>query len=233
MVTEDISGTVILPTPRSPGPLPSGRTRRPGCPAGRYLGAPPARLEPHLHRPSCCPPARAGVIGTACLLRFSSRRNHGLPGFSFLAISHPSRTPNQESSIQARLPGPSFSFQRALPAPVSHLPQLMCPVAHGGRSAPSPDLSPEGLKVLSLEVLHLSLTLDTPFLTLRTPAPPRASKGPTPFTIHCRREEPDHRTPKFYRLEFPSLPPILLPQLRPRPSADDSEHAHEVLSLPR
>lgn len=207
MGTEDISGTVILPTPRSPGPLPSGRTRHPGCPAGRYLGAPPARLEPHLHRPSCCPPARAGVIGTACLLRFSSRRNHGLPGFSFLAISHPSRTPNQESSIQARPPGPSFSVQRALPAPVSHLPQLMCPVAHGGRSAPSPDLSPEGLKVLSLEALHLSLTLDTLFLTLRTPAPPRASKGHAPFTIHSRREEPDHRTPKVLQVGIPFSSP--------------------------
>lgn len=104
---EDISDTLVRPAPRSSGPLPSGRTHRLGCPAWQYLAAPLARLEPHLHRPSCYPPDRAGVIGITCSLRFSSRRNHRLPGFTLLAISHPSRTPNQESSLQRARPAPA------------------------------------------------------------------------------------------------------------------------------
>lgn len=53
-------------------------------------------------------------------------------------------------------PGPTSPFQSVFTILFSHLPQLMGPVAHGGRSAL--DLSPKGLKVLNLEVLHLSHT---------------------------------------------------------------------------
>lgn len=154
------------------------------------------------------------------LLACCGSRPAGTMGFRDFP-SWPSATPPgpQTRSPQSRRarPAPASHSSTALPVPVSHLPQLMGPVAHGGRSAPSPDLSPEGLKVLSLEVLHLSLTLNTPFLTLRTPTPPRASKGPAPFTIHSRREEPDHRTPKVLQVGIPFSSPHPAPAVAAPP----------------
>ena len=132
--------------------LPSGRTHRPGSPAVQYPGVPPARLAPCLHRPSCHPPARAGVTGITSLLLLSPSRTHGLPGLSFLAHSHPSR-PRGPGVLHSSRPHPvhpsptllRFKDENTEFQDIKRLGQIHTLDSNPGPGAPESPLSPHGI----------------------------------------------------------------------------------------
>lgn len=192
--------------------LPSGRIHRPGSPAVQCPGVPPARLSPCLHRPSCHPPARAGVTGITSLILLSPSRTHRLPGLSFLAHSHPSlpRRPGVLHSSQTppRPPVPNPA------APTSHLPQLVGPVPHGGPSSLSPAPEPGGPQDSKFGTPVSHSHSDTP---LRPhPADPKTAPSTSRqrlFPWHhpqSRGRSRPRGPPTFHRLEFPFLPPLPL-----------------------
>lgn len=166
------SSSPLVNSSRDPSLIPSGRTHRPGSPAVPCPGVPPGRPAPCPHRPSCHPPARAeGVIGITSLLWFSPRRTHGLPGLSFLAISHPS-LPLRPGILHSGQTPPRPPVPTLLPRLLTCLSSWV--LSRMAAQVPSPwHLSPEGLKILSLELPYCPQTLTLPSaFTLRTPKSP-------------------------------------------------------------
>ena len=206
------SSSPLVNPGRDPSLLPSGRIHRPGSPAVQCPGVPPARLAPCLHRPSCHPPARAGVTGITSLLLLSPSRTHRLPGLSFLAHSHPSlpRRPGVLHSSQTPprplVPNPA--------APTSHLPQLVGPVPHGGSSSLSPAPEPGGPQDSKFGTPVSHSHSDTP---LRPhPADPKTAPHEPPEALSLapstvKGKEPTSGTPKFPQVGIPfSSPPLPL-----------------------
>lgn len=103
--------------------------------------------------------------------------------------------------------------------------------------APSPrHLSPEGLKILSLELPYCPHTPTRPFAF--TPRTPKAPHEPpealslTPSTVNGMVLPTG--TSRIPQVGIPfSFPPLPLPQPRPHPLLDDSGHAHGVTSPSR
>lgn len=138
------------------------------------------------------------------------------------------KTRSPHSSAPAR---PHFSIPECL-----HDPIFSPASTHGSCRAwwpecPGPEpKGPQGSKFGSPAPLS-HLTPPPSPCELQYPQEPPKAPPLSPFTVVGKN--PTIGPPKFYRLEFPSLPPILLPRLQPRPSEDDSEHAREALSRPR